>query len=57
VDAKDAAFIGDMDGDIVCGKAAKIGKIIAVTYGFHLKHRLKDADVIIDSPEELLTLL
>jgi phosphoglycolate phosphatase len=54
---KDAAFVGDMDGDIICGRAAKVGKIIAVTYGFHLKHRLKDADVIIDSPKELLKIL
>ncbi len=53
----ETAFIGDMDGDIACGKSAKISKIIAVTYGFHLKHRLKDADIIIDSPKELLTVL
>jgi phosphoglycolate phosphatase len=57
IQSKEAAFIGDMDGDIVCGKAAKIGKMVAVTYGFHFKHRLKDADIIIDSPEELLKVL
>jgi phosphoglycolate phosphatase len=57
VKPEEAAFVGDMDGDIVCGKAAKIGKMIAVTYGFHLKHRLKDADMIIDSPKELLAIL
>lgn len=53
VEPKDAAFIGDMDGDIMAGKAAGV-KTIAVTYGYHLKHRLEDADVIIDNPTELL---
>ncbi|MFH2020968.1 MAG: HAD-IA family hydrolase [archaeon] len=52
----DAIFIGDMDGDIVAGKKAGV-KTIAVTYGFHLKHRLKDADIIVSTPSELLSLL
>ncbi len=51
---KETSFIGDMDGDIKAGRAAKIGKIIAVTYGFHEKHKIKDADVIVETPEELL---
>ena len=50
----ESAFIGDMDGDIISGKAAKVGKTVAVTYGYHLKHRLLEADIIIDSPAELL---
>lgn len=54
---EESAFVGDMDGDIMCGKAAKVGKMIAVTYGYHEKHRLKDADFIIDSPKDLLALL
>lgn len=53
----DAAFVGDMDGDIMCGKAAKVGKMVAVTYGYHEKHRLKDADFILDSPKDLLKVL
>jgi phosphoglycolate phosphatase len=54
VKPEDAAFIGDMDGDIVSARAANIGKVIAVTYGYHLTHRLQDADVILDSPEAIL---
>jgi HAD superfamily hydrolase (TIGR01549 family) len=53
---KDAAFIGDMDGDIKSAKAANLKMAVAVTYGYHTKHRLKDADKIISSPRELLTL-
>jgi phosphoglycolate phosphatase len=56
VEPKEAAFIGDMDGDIKSAKAADIGKIVAVTYGYHLKHRLKDADIIVDSPQAILSL-
>ena len=54
---KDACFVGDMDGDITAGKKAKVSKVIAVTYGYHLKYRLKDADIIIDHPKELLQIL
>jgi phosphoglycolate phosphatase len=53
----EAAFVGDMDGDIQSAKAARIGKVIAVTYGYHLKHRLQEADIIIDTPGELLKIL
>ena len=56
VKSKDTVFIGDMDGDIVAGKAAKV-KTIAVTYGFHLKHRLAEADIIINSPKEIISAL
>jgi phosphoglycolate phosphatase-like HAD superfamily hydrolase len=45
-----------MDGDIKSGKAAKVKMTVAVTYGYHTKRRLKDADKIINSPKELLTL-
>ena len=51
---KNTSFIGDMDGDIQSGRAAKLGKIIAVTYGFHLKNKLMDADIIIDNPIDLI---
>jgi HAD superfamily hydrolase (TIGR01662 family) len=49
-------FFGDMDGDIIAGKAAGI-KTVAVTYGFHLRHRLKDADMVIEAPEQIITAL
>ncbi|MEK6917046.1 MAG: HAD-IA family hydrolase [Nanoarchaeota archaeon] len=56
ISPKDAFYVGDMDGDIIAGKAAKV-KTIAVTYGFHTKKKLKDADIMVDSPRELITLL
>ncbi|MBU0758021.1 MAG: HAD family hydrolase [Nanoarchaeota archaeon] len=51
---EETVFIGDMDGDIIAGKRAKIKKTIAVTYGFHKIHRLKEADEIIHSPSEII---
>jgi phosphoglycolate phosphatase len=56
IKSNEAFFIGDMDGDIVAGRAAGI-KTIAVTYGYHTKQRLKDADYIIDNPNEILSIL
>jgi len=53
---QDTAYVGDMDGDIAAAKAAKLGKIIAVTYGYHAPQRLSEADIIINKPEELLTI-
>ena len=55
VSPQESAFIGDMDGDIMSARNAGVGKIIAVTYGYHLMHRLKDADVIVNSPKDLLS--
>jgi phosphoglycolate phosphatase len=54
VKPEEAAFIGDMDGDITSARAANIGKVIAVTYGYHMTHKLMDADVILDRPEEII---
>lgn len=54
---EEAVMIGDMDGDILTAKNAKLKKAIAVTYGYHHKEKLKDADVIIDSPIEILEVL
>lgn len=54
VQPEEAAFIGDMDGDIASARAANIGKVIAVSYGYHATHRLQDADMILDRPEEIL---
>ena len=54
ISPENSAYIGDMDGDIIAGKAAKVKLTIAVTYGYHHHSRLQDADVIINKPEELL---
>ncbi len=50
---KETVFVGDMDGDIVAGKAANIKKVVAVTYGYQRKHKLQGADVIVDSPVKI----
>jgi phosphoglycolate phosphatase len=57
VRSEEAAFIGDMDGDIKSARAANIGRVIAVSYGYHLTHRLKGADLILDRPEAILDAL
>jgi len=49
-----SVFIGDMDGDIMAGKAAKLKKTIAVSDCWHDFNRLKDADVIVSKPEVIL---
>jgi phosphoglycolate phosphatase len=51
---QDCAFVGDKDGDIIAAKAANVGKIVAVSYGFHLHHRLKNANLMVNAPLELL---
>ncbi|MBI1969103.1 HAD family hydrolase [Candidatus Woesearchaeota archaeon] len=53
---QDCIFVGDMDEEIIMAKKAGIGKVIAVTYGFHSLKRLKDtgADAIVNKPEEIL---
>ncbi len=56
IDPKESAFIGDMDGDILAAKSAKVGKIVGVSYGYHQHHKLKEADIIVNAPEELLNL-
>lgn len=48
-----AIFIGDMEGDIIASKAARV-KVIGATYGFHTKVRLKGADLIINAPKEII---
>ncbi len=50
-------IIGDMDGDIVVGKRAGLKQSIAVTYGYHSKHKLELADVIVNKPEHLLDVI
>lgn len=56
VSQSEAVMIGDSNYDIEAGKEAGI-KVIAVTYGFRPIEMLKDADVIIDSFQELLNVL
>jgi phosphoglycolate phosphatase len=56
VTCDEAIIIGDSNYDIEAGRAAGI-KTIAVTYGFRSREVLKDADVIIDSFDELLNIL
>lgn len=49
-------IIGDSNFDIEAGRAAGI-RTIAVTYGFRSKEALKQADFMIDSFGELLSVL
>lgn len=56
VTKNEAIIIGDSDIDIKAGKAAGI-KTLAVTYGFRKKEDLTGADHIIDSFEELISVL
>ncbi|MDO8740720.1 MAG: HAD family hydrolase [Candidatus Woesearchaeota archaeon] len=50
---EEAMFIGDMEGDILAGKAAGVF-VIGASYGFHTHVRLKGADVIIDSQNDII---
>ena len=42
-----------MEGDIHAGKAAGV-YVIGASYGFHTHIKLKEADTIIDSPQEII---
>jgi phosphoglycolate phosphatase len=53
---KEAVVIGDSNFDIQAGKAAGV-KTIAVTYGFRSREFLKEADFLIDSFDEILSVL
>ncbi|MBS3054274.1 MAG: HAD family hydrolase [Candidatus Aenigmarchaeota archaeon] len=53
----ESCYIGDTDTDVIAARAAGIGKVIAVSYGFHGAERLKNADVIIHRPESIITAL
>ncbi|MEE9323330.1 MAG: HAD family hydrolase [Candidatus Aenigmarchaeota archaeon] len=56
VDPEHTAYIGDMEVDMLAGRAANVGKLIAVTYGFHSKEMLErfDPDAMAYTPEEIL---
>ncbi|MFH1439743.1 MAG: HAD family hydrolase [Candidatus Woesearchaeota archaeon] len=49
-----AVLVGDMDGDMLAAKNANLKKAIGVTWGYHHPEKLNCADIIIDSPEELI---
>lgn len=51
---KETVMIGDMDGDVIAAKCAGLKKAIAVTYGYHPKHKLHLADAVIDTPLHIL---
>lgn len=51
---EETVMIGDMDGDILTAKNAKLKKAIGVSWGFHNHKKLKDADVIINTPLEII---
>ncbi len=51
-----AIIVGDSDFDIEAGKGAGL-ITVAVTYGYRNREMLKDADFLIDSMGELLTLI
>ncbi|MBT4540021.1 HAD-IA family hydrolase [Candidatus Woesearchaeota archaeon] len=50
----EAVLIGDMTADIEAAKNAKLKKAIAVSWGYHHPSQLKNADIIINSPEKIL---
>lgn len=56
VNHNEAIIVGDSNNDIEAGKKANI-KTVAVTYGYRERQYLMDADYMINSIEELLTLL
>jgi len=56
VEASEAIYVGDMDGDIDAAKAAGI-ESVGVAWGFHSKPKLLNADHMVDNVEELLALI
>ncbi len=56
VKPEETVYIGDMDGDILAGRNAKLKKIIAVTYGYHSHDKLKqlNPDVIVHKSIDLI---
>lgn len=57
VKPEETVYIGDMEGDILAARNAKLNKVIGASYGYHSPHRLKNADIIVDRPEMLLEVL
>ncbi len=52
--AEEAVMIDDMDGGIIAGRKANLKKVIGVSYGYQLPYRLRDADIIVNTPAEIL---
>ena len=57
VSPQETCVIGDSTDDILAAKRAGVAKIIAVTYGYQPKEMLMGADVLVDTPQELLAIL
>ncbi|MCF7862130.1 HAD family hydrolase [Candidatus Woesearchaeota archaeon] len=55
VEAKDTVFISDMDDDLAGAKAVGL-KCVGATWGFQTRDKLKHADLLIDSPDEIMNL-
>jgi HAD superfamily hydrolase (TIGR01549 family) len=57
VKRSEVAFVGDMEADMLAGRAAKVAKLIAVTYGYHPEARLEKfgPDAIARNPTDILT--
>ncbi len=58
VKPKETIYIGDMDGDVLAGRNAKVRLVVAVTYGWHSEKKLRNLnpDIVFHSPEELMEL-
>lgn len=56
VHAENAVIVGDTSFDMAMGKAASISTI-GVTWGYHTRENLADADVLVDSVDVLLNTL
>ncbi|MCX6817569.1 MAG: HAD family hydrolase [Candidatus Aenigmarchaeota archaeon] len=52
----ECVFIGDMEVDMLAGKAAKVAKLIAATYGYHPRERLEKfgPDAFVNNPFQIL---
>ena len=52
----ECAFIGDMEVDILAGRAAKVARLIAATYGYHPRERLEkfNPDFYVNNPFQIL---
>ena len=59
VKPEETVYICDMKEEIIGARNAKITKTIAVSYGYHSKEHLEEAnpDHIVDKPEEILSLI
>lgn len=52
----ECAFVGDMEVDMIAARAAKVAKLIAVTYGYHTRERLEKfgPDFFVNNPMQIL---